>query len=73
MIIIKAIVTVKLPRNKLHNPRQKKTGKCPVSDDAICTDITGEHHSILVEGKNIEDITKKVRMKFSHITRIEGV
>jgi hypothetical protein len=67
---MKAIVTIKLPKNPLHNPNQKKTGKCPVSGN-VCTDVTGEHHSILVEGNNIEDITKEVKKRFSHITRIE--
>lgn len=42
------IVTVKLPRNPEHNPREKKTRPCPVQLGATCTDATGEHHSYLV-------------------------
>lgn len=39
------IVTVKLPRDKTHDPKNKKTGKCAISP--MCTDVTGQHHSFL--------------------------
>ena len=45
---MKAIVTIRLPRNPDHDPLHKKSGLCPVSNE-YCTDITGEHHSILME------------------------
>jgi hypothetical protein len=73
--IMRYIVTVKLPKNPEHNPRDKKTGLCPVSDE-ICTDVTGEHHSYLVEGMNIDSVDAArfiAENAFAHVTRIEQV
>ena len=69
---MQAIVTIKLPKNPHHNPQQKKIGKCP-ANGKLCNDITGEHHSFLMEGENIGDIIKEVKKKFSHVTRVEEV
>ena len=70
------LVTVRLPRNPLHNPHQKQVGMCPVTG-LICTDITGEHHSLLVEAESfaaakigLVDFEGRV---ITHITRIESV
>lgn len=68
---MKAIVTIKLPRNPKHNPRNKKSGWCPINPQKHCTDITGSHHSYIQEGLNMEDIRNKARAKYDHITRIE--
>jgi hypothetical protein len=62
------IVTVRIKRNITHNSIHKKTGRCPLTGKA-CTDITGEHHSMVVEAKNIGHLRKK--LKDFHITRIE--
>jgi len=78
-IKMKAIVTVKLPRNPSHNPRDKKKGICPLfevdrikfMEPRICTDITGSHHSFIAEGDSEKDIIKEVTYRFGHITRIE--
>jgi hypothetical protein len=55
------IVTVRmLQKNPEHDPRGKKTGPCPVSGH--CTDVTGEHHSFLLEADDEEaarDLTGK--------------
>jgi len=69
---MKAIVTVKLPWNPQHNPHRKVIGLCPVSK-AICTDVTGQHHSYIESGKNLEAIKQKAKEKYEHITRIEVV
>jgi len=70
---MKAIVTVKIKQDVEHNPHRKLNGICPVSG-LICTDITGEHHSIIVEGDSLLDIRAKVNKKgYKHITRIEVV
>ena len=61
------IVTIKLPKNPAHDPRNKRVGPCPVSTH--CTDVTGEHHSLLVS----VDELPAIRQRFSHITRIEEV
>lgn len=72
--MITAIVTVKLPRRADHNPRNKITGKCPVSKGK-CTDVTGEHHSVLYTGEN--ETLPEIRQIFErlgfHVTRIEEV
>lgn len=65
------IVTVKLPRNPNHDPRNKQTARCKFSP--ICTDSTGEHHNFLVMApsvKKVREIVKKVYGDI-HITRIE--
>lgn len=72
---MKAVVTVKLPRNPQHNPRNKQSGRCPLSEKLgyyiQCTDITGEHHSIPFEGLTEKDIRKNIALLNLHITRIE--
>ncbi len=60
------LVTVKLPRNPDHDPRDKKTGPCPVSGQE-CTDVTGEHHTFLLE----TDQLQLALARYSHITRVE--
>jgi len=69
---MKAIVTIKLPRNPRHNPRNKQTGRCPIKNTP-CTDITGSHHSYIEEGKDIKDIKEKAKKKWGHVTRIEVI
>lgn len=69
------VVTVKLPRNPKHDPRNKKSGICPISliieRGTWCTDTTGSHHSYVEKGANRKEIENKARSKFKHITRIE--
>ena len=67
------IVTVKLPKNKGHDPRNKKTGACPLDADALCTDVTGEHHTILVDSPySYKRVEEQLKEKY-HVTRIEDV
>lgn len=67
----KYIVTVKLPKNPNYDPRNKVTGFCPASLEAVfCSDITGEHHSILV---NSPAELAPIRERFVHVTRVEQV
>lgn len=78
---MRAIVTVKLPRNPIHNPRDKKRSICPLSywgrdplkEPIICTDVTGTHHSYIEEGETIEDIEKRAKERFGHVTRTEVI
>jgi len=78
---MKAIVTLRFPRNSLHDPKNKKIGKCPASHaiyhpEILCTDVTGEHHSYLETGLTITEIEQKAKEKYPdahHITRIEVV
>lgn len=71
-------VTVKLPKNPNHDPHNKVTGVCPLSEDfgaADCTDVTGEHHSITLVTSDKWDATKMKEFfvgKGYHVTRIEG-
>ena len=74
---MKAVVTVKLPRNPKHDPRNKQSGMCPLSKRLSyvvwCTDITGSHHSYTETGVSRKDIEREAKRKFGHVTRIEFV
>jgi hypothetical protein len=64
------IVTIKLRKSPLHDPRNKQTGACLVSSH--CTDITGEHHSFMATGSSEAEIRAAWQGQY-HITRIEKV
>ena len=68
------IITISLKQSKkeekLHNPRNKKSGKCPLLGN-YCSDITGKHHSFLETKLTLGEIKKEY--KEFHITRIEEV
>lgn len=66
------LVTVKLPKNREHNPRDKKTGQCPLSiENTVCTDQTGEHHTVLVKSNlSLGQIMNQWQLNY-HVTRIE--
>jgi hypothetical protein len=68
------IVTVKLAKNSDHNPLDKRTGECPLPSSVICTDVTGEHHSLLVEAAS-HDAAREVatRHGYFHVTRVESI
>ncbi len=67
------LVTVKLPKNPEHNPRRKIFGACPVNGEP-CSDVTGEHHTILVRSaKGGDYVTKAAQAKYGHVTRVESV
>ena len=67
----KFIVTLKF-RQEGHNAREKKEGICLASRH--CTDSTGHHHSILIEGSTRDVVIEKIKRNFDlHITRIEEV
>ena len=66
------IVTIKLKRNPNHNPHNKKTGKCPVTNKK-CTDVTGQHHSYIETGNSLKEIEIKAKNKWGHVTRIEEI
>lgn len=62
------LVTFKGRRNPEHNPRAKQTGACPVSTQ--CTDVTGEHHTLLVVGDAALEAALEA---YSPVTRVELV
>lgn len=62
------VVTVKDPKNPDHDPSNKKTGSCTVTD--FCTDMTGAHHSFVVITNRTPDEIKKALLP-KHVTRIE--
>ena len=68
------IVTVKLPKHPLHDPNNKKTGKCPI-DGSTCTDVTGAHHSALIRNTSatIVEVQAEYESLGIHVTRIEVV
>lgn len=67
---MKYLVTVKLKKGIYHNPKSKLTGHCLF--DALCTDVTGQHHTFVVVGSPEEflKIEEKIRAQF-HVTRVE--
>lgn len=68
------IVTVKYSRLPGHDPFNKVTARCPLSQNDTCTDVTGEHHSALWEGESIEAARQYFKdVTGLHITRIEEV
>lgn len=70
------LITVKLPKNPEHNPREKKTGLCPLAPypGHECTDVTGEHHSMIRDhpGLTAEQVRDLYQNEF-HVTRVESV
>jgi len=69
-----AIVTVKLPRNPRHDPRNKRIGNCPIhTERRTCTDVTGSHHSYIERGATMDEIITKAQTKFGHVTRVEEI
>lgn len=75
---MKFLITIKMRKNPIHDPHNKVTGDCPIRpwgmDDSkkICTDATGEHHTILVECEDLDAARAKFEL-FYHVTRIEEV
>ncbi len=65
-------MTIRIDKREDHDPKNKQRGVCPVQNGA-CTDITGEHHSLLESGNSINEIMEKAAKSFNHITRIEQV
>jgi hypothetical protein len=67
------MVTVKGPKHPSHDPRNKKTGKCPAGEGQ-CTDRTGEHHTFLVRSTlSTSQVLDLAREKYGHVTRVELV
>lgn len=64
------MITVKLPRNPLHDPRKKVQGFCPVNG-MRCTNVTGEHHTLLVVSPYDIDKIMFIWQQKHHVTRIE--
>lgn len=66
------IVTVKIAKLGSHDPRNKKTGECVVSAD--CSDVTGQHHSLLVEATDAAGAAVVARRHgFATVTRVEAL
>jgi hypothetical protein len=72
MITHMFIVTVKLKKNPEHNPHDKKLDVCPIESgqDLACTDSTGEHHSFLTLGSDVESVRTHWANSY-HVTRVE--
>lgn len=65
------LITVKLPKNPDHDPHNKQTGFCPVSAGQTCSDVTGEHHTVLWESRSVEEALDHWRGRGFHVTRVE--
>lgn len=73
------VVTVRVAKNREHDKYNKIRGVCPVFS-GTCSDITGEHHSVLVASDKPSDAIAKVEklsgvgdMPVFTITRVEEV
>lgn len=67
------LITVKLPRNTSHDPHKKVTGPCPVTGE-LCTDVTGQHHTVLYHSDwDIHRVRAQAKKLYDHVTRIEIV
>lgn len=66
------IVTVRGEKDPEHDPKAKRTGECEVSPE--CTDVTGEHHSLLMEATSA-DAARALLLsgRYEHVTRVERV
>lgn len=68
------MVTVKLPKRPDHDPQNKRTGECPASPGKLCSDVTGEHHTVLWEGDSMAEAHRWwTNAEHQHVTRIEEV
>lgn len=67
------LVTVKLPRRPEHDPSHKVTGRCPVPGGGTCTDVTGQHHTVLVHADTIDLAALSLGIAGHHITRVESL
>lgn len=65
------LVTLKMPKNKDHDPQNKKTGVCPANPGKLCTDWTGEHHTVVGEYLSVLDAERFWRGQGIHVTRVE--
>jgi hypothetical protein len=68
------IVTLKLARNvfRPHDPANKVTGPCPLSGHE-CTDLTGVHHSVVVDAQTAADARVHFTSQGIHVTRVEAL
>ena len=66
------IVTVKLPKGSSgpHDPKNKVTGPCPMGPGLACSDVTGEHHSMVWSADTLEGLVARVAVAGLHLTRI---
>lgn len=68
------IVTLKLPNNPNHDPKNKIEGFCPIDNESYCTDTTGGHHSLLFKNApGAKSVQKYYESMGFHVTRIEAV
>jgi hypothetical protein len=64
------VVTVKVRRDPKHDLMNKQTGTCPTS--RACNDTTGEHHTYITTGRNIDDVRQSaLEAGWRHVTRVE--
>lgn len=66
------LVTVKLPRRADHDPAHKVTGRCPVPPHRTCTDVTGQHHTVLIVDARTADEAADTFPGW-HVTRVEAL
>ena len=71
---MKSIVTIKIKGKK--KEKQKRSGACPLYPFYYCSDVNGEHHSIIIQTKIFQEIIPYIKIIYGnnvHITRIEVI
>ena len=66
------LVTVKLDKHGGHDPANKIEGVCPLSG-GFCSDVTGRHHTMMVEAQDASIARLAFRIFGFHVTRVEEV
>jgi hypothetical protein len=67
---VRFIVTYRLRPDPDRDPDYRIVGCCPLSDKT-CTDVTGEHHSELVEAASFDEATSLARAFGQRVVRVE--
>lgn len=68
------LVTVKVAKTADHDPHNKVIAPCPASPDKVCSDATGEHHTILWNDISMVAAYNYWRhLRNMHVTRVEEV
>lgn len=66
------LVTVRFPEDPNHDPRNKVTGECPLTS-GDCTDVTGAHHTMLIESDGTAESVREEFATHYRVTRVEEV
>lgn len=80
IVTVKTVLTDEEKWTAAHIASRQKTkvaGNCPINTRNQCTDVFGEHHSIVVQFQDgfnsVELLRQDMEKKYGHVTRIEVI